>query len=68
MITQQTRYGISTTIPVDHDSAVARTKDALAVAAVQRTGNEEIAPLAAEVRARLVRALETVEHPARPRS
>ena len=30
MISQTTRYGISTTVPLDYDSAVARTKEALA--------------------------------------
>ena len=30
MIAQTTRYGISTTIPLDYEHAVARTKDALA--------------------------------------
>ena len=30
MISQTTRYGISTTVPLDYDAAVARTKEALA--------------------------------------
>lgn len=30
MIAQTTRYGISTTVPLDYDAAVARTKEALA--------------------------------------
>ena len=135
MITQTTRYGISTTVPLDYDAAVARTREALAaegfgvlseidvaatmkkkldvefrpyvilgacnpplahraltaerdiglllpcnvivyaddipgrsvvaamdpVEALQLTGNDEIAPLAAEVKARLTRALESIE-------
>ena len=30
MVSQTTRYGISTTVPLDHEAAVARTKGALA--------------------------------------
>jgi uncharacterized protein (DUF302 family) len=30
MVSQTTRYGISTTVPLDYDAAVARTKEALA--------------------------------------
>ena len=30
MVAQTTRYGISTTVPLDYDTAVARTKEALA--------------------------------------
>lgn len=30
MVAQTTRYGISTTVPLDYDAAVARTKEALA--------------------------------------
>ena len=30
MIAQTTRYGISTTVPLDYDRAVARTKEPLA--------------------------------------
>ena len=30
MVSQTTRYGISTTVPLDYDTAVARTKEALA--------------------------------------
>ena len=29
MVSQTTRYGISTTVPLDHEAAVARTKEAL---------------------------------------
>jgi len=135
MVSQTTRYGISTTVPLDYDAAVARTKDALAaegfgvlseidvaatmkkkldvdfppyvilgacnpplahraltaerdiglllpcnvvvyaddvpgrsvvaamdpVEALQLTGNDAIAPLAEEVKARLTRVLEAIE-------
>jgi uncharacterized protein (DUF302 family) len=138
MIAQTTRYGIGTTIPLEYESAVARTKDALAaegfgilaeidvaatlkkklgvdfrpyvilgacnpplahralsaerdiglllpcnvivyaddepghcvvaamdpVEALRLTGNDEIAPVADEVRQRLVRALESLSTPA----
>ena len=135
MISQTTRYGISTTVPLDYDAAVSRTKEALAaeefgvlseidvaatmktkldvdfrpyvilgacnpplahraltaerdiglllpcnvivyaddvpgrsvvaamdpVEALQLTGNDAIAPLAEEVKARLTRALASIE-------
>jgi uncharacterized protein (DUF302 family) len=135
MIAQTTRYGISTTVPLDYETAVARTKEALAaegfgvlseidvaatmkkkldvdfrpyvilgacnpplahraltaerdiglllpcnvivyaddvpgrsvvaamdpVEALQLTGNDAIAPVAEEVKARLTRALESIE-------
>lgn len=139
MVSQTTRYGISTTIPLDYDAAVARTKEALAaegfgvlseidvaatmkkkldvdfrpyvilgacnpplahraltaerdiglllpcnvvvyaddvpgrsvvaamdpVEALQLTGNDSIAPVAAEVKGRLTRVLESLEQRAR---
>lgn len=135
MVSQTTRYGISTTVPLDYDTAVARTKEALAaegfgvlseidvaatmkkkldvdfrpyvilgacnpplahraltaerdiglllpcnvivyaddvpgrsvvaamdpVEALQLTGNDAIAPVAEDVKARLTRALESIE-------
>lgn len=139
MIAQTTRYGISTTVPLDYDHAVARTKEALAaegfgvlseidvaatmkkkldvdfrpyvilgacnpplahralsaerdiglllpcnvvvyaddtpgrsvvaamdpVEALQLTGNEEIRPIAEDVKARLTRVLEAIERTSR---
>ena len=136
MVSQTTRYGISTTVPLDYDAAVARTKTALAaegfgvlseidvaatmkkkldvdfrpyvilgacnpplahraltaerdiglllpcnvvvyaddvpgrsvvaamdpVEALQLTGNDSIGPVAEEVKARLTRVLEAIEH------